>query len=273
MRRILAAVCLMWGAAGLMGQTVTSLDPPSFKQLSGEWFLTANGRYVGDQFVYDGPAGTFKVDASVVETYYSTAWVPMEILANPGTYTLRVNGPNGSTDPVKFEVTSPKRLLNLTLVLPEVLIEAARTTKGAYVKYDVSAFGSEDPEPVIKCEPESGAFFSTGTSRVGCTATDKYGETASDTFTVSVIDGPPVIAIPDDIYIRPDSERGTFVKYDVTAFDEVDDKAVPADCAPKSGELFPLGATYVECRASDSMGNTESASFAINVTDEKPPER
>lgn len=271
MRRILAAVCLMWGAAGLMGQTVTSLDPPSFKQNSGEWFLTANGRYVGDLFVFDGPAGTFKIDASVVETSYSTAWVPLEILGRPGTYTLRVNGPNGTTDPVTFDVTAPPKRF-LTLVLPEVLIEAARTTRGAYVKYDVSAFGSDDPEPVITCEPASGSFFSTGSNRVGCTATDRYGETTSDSFTISVIDGPPIIAIPNDIYVLPDSERGTFVKYDVTAFDEVDGKAVAVDCAPASGELFPPGVTYVGCRASDSMGNAESASFAIHVTDEKPPQ-
>ncbi len=271
MRLIVAAVCLLWGATVVNGQTVTSLDPPSFREHSGEWFLTANGRYVGDLFVYDGPAGTFKIAASVVETSYSIAWVPMEILEYPGTYTLWINGPNGTTDPVTFEVTSNKRLPNLTLVLPEVLVAAATSIKGAFVKYDVSTFGGEDPEPVIKCDPESGAFLLTGSNRISCTATNRYGEVSSDAFSISVIDEPPLIRLPDDIWVAPDSERGTYVKYEVSAYDEVDGKEAPVSCSPKSDSLFPLGVTFVECRASDSAGNTESASFTVNVTDEKPP--
>ncbi|MBV8519410.1 MAG: HYR domain-containing protein [Acidobacteria bacterium] len=270
MRRILAAVCLVLGATGAMGQVITSLDPPSFKANSGEWFLTANGRYVGDTFVYNGPAGTFKVDANAVDTTFSTAWVPLEVLAKPGLYTLTVEGPNGTTDPVEFKVTSPPRVPNLTLVLPETLVAAARTTKGNYVKYDVTAFGGSVSDAVVRCDPASGSFFYTGTNRVSCTASNSAGETASDVFTISVIDDAPTIRLPNDIVVPPASDRGTFVKYDVTAYDDVDAAAVPVSCKPASGELFPVGLTFVECTASDSVGNVASASFSVNVTDEKP---
>jgi hypothetical protein len=271
MRRILAAVCLFLGATGAMGQVITSLNPPSFMANSGEWFLTANGRYVGDTFVYNGPAGTFKVDATAIDTTFSTAWVPLEVLAKPGTYTLTVEGPNGATDPVSFKVNSVMRVPNLTLVLPETLIAAARTTKGAYVKYNVSVFGGNDSSPTVKCDPESGAFFNTGTNRVSCTASNSLGETASDVFTISVIDDAPTIKLPYDIVVPPDSDRGTFVKYDISAYDDVDARAVPVSCKPASGELFPVGLTFVECNAADSVGNVASASFTVNVTDEKQP--
>jgi HYR domain-containing protein len=272
MRRILAAVCLLWGATSMMGQLATSLDPAAIPVKSGEWFITANGRYVGDTFVFDGPMGTFAVEASVVESTRSIAWVPQEILLKSGTYKVTVLGPNGSTDPLELQVTSTSKFPNLSLVLPEALFEAARTTKGAYVKYEIEAFGGEDPEPVVKCSPASGEFFYTGTTRVLCEATNKLGDKASDTFSISVIDGPPVFKLPSDIWVRPETERGSYVKYDISAYDEVDDKEVSVSCKPASGDLFAPGMTYVECTTRDSAENVEAASFLVNVTDEKPPQ-
>ncbi|HEX2835221.1 MAG TPA: HYR domain-containing protein [Thermoanaerobaculia bacterium] len=271
MRRILAAVCLMWGATAMMGQVVNSLDPASVPVKSGEWFVTANGRYPGDTFIFDGPAGTFAVEASVVETYFSTGWVPQEVLLKSGTYKVWLSGPSGNTEALDFVVVGAKRFPNLSLVLPEALYDWARDPKGNYVKFDVQAVGGEDPEPRIDCSPGSGEFFYTGSTRVVCTASNSFGEKVSDYFTVSVLDGPPVIKIPSDIWVRPESERGTYVKYDVSAFDEVDSKEVAVKCGPESGSLFAPGVNFVECSASDSAGNSESASFVINVTDEDPP--
>jgi len=267
MRRFLVAVCLLLGAFGAFGQTISSLDPPSVQANSGEWFLTANGRYVGDMFVYDGPAGTFKVDASVVESTYSIAWIPLEVLAAPGTYKVIISGPNGATDPVDFKVTSTGRIPKLSLVLPEALTLAAKSTRGSYVKYEVEAFGGESLA-TVKCSPASGELFAPGSTRVGCYAENEKGETAEDSFTVSVIDEPPLIKV-EDLLVMADTERGSYVKYDITAFDEVDDKAVDVKCAPESGSLFPVGVSTVQCEAYDSMKNGGVASFTIEVSDQK----
>jgi hypothetical protein len=107
---------------------------------------------------------------------------------------------------------------------------------------------------------------------IKCEATNRYDERASDSFSLSVIDEPPLIKTPADIWVRPESARGTYVKYDVSAYDVVDDKEVSVSCKPASGELFAPGMTYVECGAKDSNGNPEASSFLVNVTDEKPPE-
>jgi X-Pro dipeptidyl-peptidase len=49
-----------------------------------------------------------------------------------------------------------------------------------------TATDNEDPNPSVACTPASGALFPVGTTTVTCTATDAHGNTASDTFDVTV---------------------------------------------------------------------------------------
>ena len=72
--------------------------------------------------------------------------------------------------------------------VPEILTADAPTPEGANVKFEVTADGSRDPRPTIKCDAESGALFRIGTTTVSCVATDAYGATASAQFDISVSD-------------------------------------------------------------------------------------
>ena len=54
------------------------------------------------------------------------------------------------------------------------------------------------------------------------------------------------------------------VTYRVTARDDVDG-AVPVTCSPRSGGWFAVGRTRVTCSATDTSGNTSTATFAITV--------
>jgi hypothetical protein len=54
------------------------------------------------------------------------------------------------------------------------------------------------------------------------------------------------------------------VRYAVTAQDAVDG-SVPVACTPRSGSLFKVGRTKVTCSATDTSGNTQSASFTVRV--------
>lgn len=42
-------------------------------------------------------------------------------------------------------------------------------------------------------------------------------------------------------------------------------------CTPASGSLFPVGSTLVLCHASDAIGQTKSAAFAVTVAFTAPP--
>jgi hypothetical protein len=54
------------------------------------------------------------------------------------------------------------------------------------------------------------------------------------------------------------------VTYTVTAHDDVDGP-VPVTCSPRSGAVFHLGRTPVNCSATDTSGNTSKATFTITV--------
>ena len=66
---------------------------------------------------------------------------------------------------------------------------------GAVVFYEASLSGSQAmrvgpaaaPEEEIECVPASGSFFPIGSSTVDCTATDPSGNTATTSFTVSIL--------------------------------------------------------------------------------------
>jgi hypothetical protein len=82
---------------------------------------------------------------------------------------------------------------------------------------------------------------------------------------------PPVITVPDDIFVEATSTGGTIVDYTVTVFDAAD--ANPSlECLPESGSVFPVGTTPVTCNATDASGNqADSAGFNVVVQDTTVP--
>ena len=79
---------------------------------------------------------------------------------------------------------------------------------------------------------------------------------------------PPVITTPTNISGSPRTELGFYVEFTATATDDTDG-TVAVHCSHDSGH-FPLGVTTVTCTATDSAGNTASASFTITSVDTTP---
>ena len=78
---------------------------------------------------------------------------------------------------------------------------------------------------------------------------------------------PQIVGVPaEPMNVTATSAQGVTVTYRVpTAIDDVDGD-VPVRCAPDTGTLFPLGITTVRCTATDSRGNTATASFKVSIT-------
>lgn len=75
---------------------------------------------------------------------------------------------------------------------------------------------------------------------------------------------PPTINVPFDLTVGAFDAGGVPVYYDVTVNDDAD--SFPTlSCIPASGSTFPVGDTTVNCTATDSSGNTASASFKVTV--------
>ena len=75
---------------------------------------------------------------------------------------------------------------------------------------------------------------------------------------------PPTLITPGNMQVAPTGPAGAVVKYIVTATDNVDPAPI-VNCVPPSGSTFPFGVTTVNCTATDSSGNTSTASFTITV--------
>ncbi len=76
------------------------------------------------------------------------------------------------------------------LNLPQDLTTAAGPygPDGTYVSYWAWATDNSDVNPLVTCEPPSGFFFPVGTTFVTCSVTDSWGNSASGSFSVTVLE-------------------------------------------------------------------------------------
>jgi hypothetical protein len=150
------------------------------------------------------------------------------------------------------------------------------TTSGtdAVVNYTVTATDDSGSPPTVSCTPPSGSTFPVGQTTVNCTASDGTN-TASASFTVTVtfVDaaGPTFSGVPSNRVVEANGPSGSVVAYTEPTATDVAEGPKPVSCNPASGSTFPLGGTTVTCTASDSHGNTSSASFTVTVVDTTKP--
>src|SRR6187431_413622 len=81
----------------------------------------------------------------------------------------------------------------------------------------------------------------------------------------------PVVSVPEDIIAEATGPEGRIVNFKANATDIVDGNLATV-CNPKSGSIFALGQTRVECTANDEAGNNGKNEFVITVRDTTPPE-
>ncbi|MBZ5567463.1 MAG: HYR domain-containing protein [Acidobacteriia bacterium] len=157
------------------------------------------------------------------------------------------------------------------LTLPANMTVEGNILGGATMTFTASAADVVDGPRPATCTPASGSVFPVGDSEVQCSSTDLSGNTANESFVVTVTDTtPPTVVVPLTVSASAPDRSGAPVSYVATASDIVDGAIVPA-CSPASGNAFPLGTTPVTCSATDHAGNSASQNFSVNVTDQTPP--
>jgi hypothetical protein len=150
-------------------------------------------------------------------------------------------------------------------------LNAEATGPSTVVNYTFSAADVDDAVVSQSCTPAPGSSFPVGSTSIECTATDSHGNVGNETFAVDVSDTTaPTLTVPAPITAEATSSAGADVSFAVSAMDAVDGPVTPS-CSQPSGSTFPLGSTTVDCTATDSRGNSGTASFAVNVVDTTPP--
>jgi hypothetical protein len=178
-----------------------------------------------------------------------------------------------ATVTINFSVAgAPSDTTEPTLHLPSNITAEATGASGAVVTYSATADDANPAHPLVTCSPASGSTFALGTTTVNCSATDAVGNTANDSFTVTVQDTTePVVASHANITAEATGPGGAAVNYTKPTATDTVDGSVAVVCTPSSGSTFALGPTTVICSATDAALNTGSNSFTVTVQDTTPP--
>ncbi len=271
-----------------IGNGPGSLNIADFN-LDGKPDMVAPTYYGGDisvlinqGFIEDTTPPTISAPSNITTTATSTAGTNVEYSIpaddNSGIApTLSCDFPSGSFFPlgtttvtcsavdtcgnhsanVGFLVTVTCDSLDLS-PLGDIQVDATNAA-GAVVN-----FGIVQNVASVNFSVPSGSTFAIGTTTVNYTVTEYCGNTVSGSFQVTVVDSPPVLTLPTNIYTNATSSLGKVVVYPATATDAVSGN-LALNCDHASGDTFPIGQTVVNCSATDGAGNNVSGSFTINV--------
>ncbi|HJQ22880.1 MAG TPA: HYR domain-containing protein [Blastocatellia bacterium] len=179
--------------------------------------------------------------------------------------TCNVTDAAGNTGSCSFNVTV-KDTEPPTITCPAAVTQSTDAGQcSAVVNYPAPTASDNCSGVTVSCSPASGSTFNKGTTPVNCTATDTSGNTASCSFAVTVVDTEkPTILCPANQTAFQDSAFGATVNYPPPTVSD-NCPGVVAQCVPPSGSVFPLGATPVNCTATDTSGNTATCSFTVTV--------
>lgn len=132
--------------------------------------------------------------------------------------------------------------------------------------------GSANPEQILGLP--SGSSFPQGVNVVGFQATDASGNSASCTFTITVIDvDAPYLSCPFDIVKDTDlGQCSAITAWSApTTHDNCDVPTLVQTAGPTNGSAFPKGTTIVAFKSTDASGNSTTCSFSVTVNDNEAP--
>jgi len=135
---------------------------------------------------------------------------------------------------------------------------------------DLIGVRASDDVEIISITNDAPEVFPFGETIVTWTATDSSGNSASDSQQILFIDTTsPSITVPSDIEAEIYDKIGIEIDTGVAvSVDVIDDTPTITNDAP---EVFPFGETIVTWTATDSSGNSESATQTITVVDTTAP--
>jgi hypothetical protein len=175
----------------------------------------------------------------------------------------------------QFDINVADRIGPIVTV-PERIRVPARSNEGAVVDFEAKAYDEIWGDMPVDCSPKSGSMFRIGLTTVACSSVDLDNNPGGSAFIVEVVgdNGTPKpleLVLPKPIFVAAKDPSGAEVSYEVKV-DGSDDPNPVINCTPKSGSLFPLGLTTVQCDVLDKYGAWGQGSFEVQVLDVNAPE-
>ena len=175
----------------------------------------------------------------------------------------------------EFDINVADRVGPIVTV-PEHIKVPARSNEGAIVDFEAKADDEIWGEMPVDCLPKSGSMFRIGKTTVACSSVDLDLNVGASAFIIEVVgeNGTPdplTLILPPHVIAEAKDPRGAEVSFEVKVEGSKDPNPT-INCTPKSGSLFPLGTTIVQCDALDSEGAWGQGSFDVHVLDVNAPE-
>ena len=202
---------------------------------------------VGIESITNDKPITFPLGSTTV------TWTVTDTLGNISQVTQVVT----LVDTTPPEIFAPSDIVTEAVGLSSTMIELDEATA-----HDVMGIASVTEHPP--------RFFVLGETTITWTATDTSGNSASAIQTVTVVDTTaPSITAPDSVTAEATSADSNIVVLgNPVSSDLVDTPSISND-AP---DVFPLGETTITWTATDTSGNSASATQTVTVVDNTSPE-
>lgn len=232
---------------------------------------TSNGVRVGN-----GRAVLSYNGGNTVPTITQTAGLASGALFPIGTTvnTFTASDAFGNTQTCSFNVTVTDNESPMLMNVPASITQNNDAGQcGANVSWTAPSTMDNCSGAVLTSNHNSGDMFPTGTTTVIYTVTDGSGNTAVDSFMVTVNDNeaPSITGMPSNITLGNDSGQcsATATWTAPLAADNCSGAAITSN--HNSGDTFNVGTTTVIYTATDAAGNTAIDSFLVVVTDNEAP--
>ncbi|HEV2192311.1 MAG TPA: HYR domain-containing protein [Nitrosopumilaceae archaeon] len=181
----------------------------------------------------------------------TVTWIAVDAAGNSAnaTQTIQVR----DTTPPKL--TTPK----------DIKVEATSLTDNIVSLGNATATDI-DPVTITNNAPK---LFPLGKTSVLWTAKDAAGNISNATQTVAVVDTTaPAIVVPKDVVVNATSSTSNHVEIGNATATDID----PVTITNNAPKVFPFGQTIVTWKATDTSGNSATATQKITVADRSPPQ-
>ena len=149
----------------------------------------------------------------------------------------------------------------------DIVVEATNLSNNEVELGEATVYDIINVASITNDAPE---FFPVGETTVTWTATDSSGNSSTATQTVTIIDTiTPSITAPDSITAEATSGDSNIVELGNAIYNDLVDIGSITNDAP---EFFPVGETTVTWTATDSSGNSSTATQTVTIIDTTAPE-
>ncbi|MCB9306337.1 MAG: HYR domain-containing protein [Lewinellaceae bacterium] len=181
---------------------------------------------------------------------------------------------SGNTSTCTFSISAIDQIAPVLSACPPNVTVNDASPCGEVVSWDLPTATDNctpDSALIVASIPQSGSLFFNGTTEVVCFVQDASGNYDSCTFEVKIVatQQPGFVNVPEDITVEGCAQTpASWNPPTPVGFCVVD--TLYSNYMP--GDSFPLGTTVVSYTAIDSTGSITTATFAVTVTENEPPQ-